>query len=241
MNKDKHPIDKEAVCLLKTVQDRLIAARDSLNGKTTQAEASYLVWGAIHITNTIAGYIVLRESRLLHASKLLVRPVLETTFCVRAALRQPGFLLQKAYSEHLEEAKIAARNDKELAELKSDVRAEFNRMLANQRLIRPSFPSVACEKVSVETAAKAADLLEAYHFDFRLYCQFMHGALRATSGDLDSLTDKRDTPLMIWCALIVLEEMKKHTPATVAELAPLWTNLRELPDPTAGQPQTDQS
>jgi hypothetical protein len=145
---------------------------------------------------------------LLHASKLLIRPVLETTFYVRAALRRPGFLIQKAYSEHLEDAKIAATNEQELSEFQSDAKAEFGRMLAQQKALKPSFPSVACKKVSVESAAGDGDLKQAYHFDFRLYCQFMHGALRANSGDLDSLTDKRDTPLMIWCALIVLEEMK---------------------------------
>ena len=43
----------------------------------------------------------------------------------------------------------------------------------------------------------------------------------------------RNTPLMIWCALIVCEELKKHTPAQVIDLAAFWNDLRVLPDPTS--------
>lgn len=43
MNKDKLPIDVEAVDPLKQVQANLASALDSLTGKTTEAEASYLV------------------------------------------------------------------------------------------------------------------------------------------------------------------------------------------------------
>lgn len=234
MNKDQLPIDVEAVDLLKRVQANLARALDSLAGKTTKAEVSYLVWGATHINKTVAGYVVLRESRLLHASKLLVRPVLEATFYVCAVLRKRGVLLQKAYSEFLEDAKIAATNDADRAALKLKAKKEFERMLGLLTLEQPDYPQVECKRIDVEDAADAANLTQAYQFDFRLYCQFMHGALRATSGDLDLLTDKRDTPLMIWCALIVCEELKTHTPAEVSDLAFFWNELRELPDPTSG-------
>ena len=238
MNKDKLSIDVEAVDLLKRVQVNLASALDSLAGKTTEAEASYLVWGAAHINKTIAGYIVLREARLLHASKLLVRPVLETTFYACAVLRERGFLLQKAYSEFLEDAKIAAANDADRAALKLKAKEEFERLMGLLTVEQPNYPQVECKKVGVEDAAAAASLTQAYQFDFRLYCQFMHGALRATSGDLDSLTDKRDTPLMIWCALIVCEELKTHTPAEVSDLACFWNELHELPDPTCSGSNT---
>ena len=79
VNNSLPQIDDEAVALLKRVQVILAKSLDSLAGKTTEAEASYLVWAAAHINKTAAGYVVLRESRLLHASKLLVRPVLASS------------------------------------------------------------------------------------------------------------------------------------------------------------------
>ncbi len=233
MNNGLPQIDAEAVTLLKRVQVILADALDSLAGKVTEAEASYLVWAAAHINKTVGGYVVLRESRLLHASKLLVRPVLESTFYACAVLQERGFLPQKAYSEFLEEAKIAATSDTERAALKQGAKKEFDRLLAAMTALQPDYPQVECKKVGVEDAAKAADLMQAYQFDFRLYCQFMHGALRAASGDLDLLTDRRDTALVIWCALIICERMKKHTPATVCELSSFWNELRQLPDPSA--------
>jgi hypothetical protein len=152
-----------------------------------------------------------------------------------AILRERGFLPQKAYSEFLEDAKIAATSDTKRAALRQEAKEEFGRLLAQLTANQPDYPQVECKKVGVEDAAKAANLMQAYQFDFRLYCQFMHGALRAASGDLDLLTDKRDTPLMIWCALIICEQMRKFTPATVCDLSSFWNQLHQLPDPTAAQ------
>ena len=220
------------------MQINLARALDSLADRTTEGGASYLVWGATHINKTVGGYVALRQARLLHASKLLVRRVLEMTFYVRAAVRQHGFWLQKAYSELLEDARFAAPSGANRKAIEKTAKDEFERLKQLAVKEQSAYLAIQPEEVSAKSAAESAGLAQAYQFDFRLYCQFMHGALRATSGDLDSLTDKRDTPLVIWCALIVCEELKKHTPAEVSDLAVFWNDLRELPDPTSGGSST---
>ena len=77
----------------------------------------------------------------------MVRPVLETTFYACAVLRERGFLLQKAYSEFLEDAKVAATNDVDRVALKLKAKKEFERMLELLTLEQPDYPQIECKRV----------------------------------------------------------------------------------------------
>lgn len=229
MNKDELPIDFEAVELLKRVQTSLAHALNSLAGKSTEGGASYLVWCSAHVNKAFGGYIVLRECRLIHASKLLFRPVLEAMFYGRASVRRKEFWLEKAYSELLEDARFVAQDGTNRKTIETNAKKEFDRIKQLAVKNQPSYRSVQPKEVSAKSAAESAGLAKAYQIDYRLYCQFMHGALRAASGDLDALTDERDTPLMIWSALVLCEELNNHTPAALSDLASLWREFNELP------------
>ncbi len=111
--------ETESLALLKEAQTIFAAALNGLGGKSTQGEASYLAWGCVHANKIIEGYYTLRSRGRLYASKILVRPVIETTFAVVAALKQPGFLFRKACTEYLEEKKLLEEG-KRLAEQAAD-------------------------------------------------------------------------------------------------------------------------
>ena len=81
-------------------------ALQSLGGKSTEGEASYLVWAASHVSRLVAGYIELRKCGLTYASKLLVRPVLESAVDAVAAVKRPEFILYKASKEHHDASKL---------------------------------------------------------------------------------------------------------------------------------------
>jgi len=231
MDSDQLPIDFESVELLKQVQFNLASALNSLSGKSTEGRATYLVDSATHVNKAVGGYVLLREARMLHASKILVRPVLETAIYLRATMRNSEFILCKAYSEMLEDEKFDAPSGTKRKSIEKAAKHSFQQFQKDFLKADSSCTLLEPKEVTVRSAAESTGLGQAYLIDYRLYCQFTHGALRAMSGQLDDLTDQRDTPLMIWCALIVCEELANHTPAKLGDLARLWKNLQQLPPP----------
>src|SRR6266481_642488 len=96
------PKEVQLLGLLKDVQRLLADALKSLEGQSlSPGGPAYLVWAAVSVDKAAEGYLWLRESGRVAASKLLIRPALEATFSGIAATKTPGFLFRKAYSEWL--------------------------------------------------------------------------------------------------------------------------------------------
>lgn len=201
--------------LLKELQHILGDALNSLGGTTPpSAEANYLSWAAVSLNHAAGGYLWLRESGRVHASKLLVRPALESTFSGIAAIKDPEFLFRKAYSELEEDKKlfpIDAAGKKAAAEAVEKLERAFKMHCPNDPIVRKT--------ISAFEAARVAGLQEVYEGAYRVYCQFTHGALRAATGELDEATDAADTRTVVWCLLRMLEHLRNHTPAQIPDLA----------------------
>jgi uncharacterized protein DUF5677 len=218
------------------LQVLLANALDSIAGKTTEAEISYLIWGASHVNKAAAGYSELRKRHMIHASKIMIRPVIETTAAVVAALKQPGFLFRKAYGEYKEDKnllvefrKLLEKDNQPTAPLQQQLKElERNWEQFNQHWIktRPHVPKKS-EKLRFPDVLHCADL-GAWYAQYRIYCQFTHGALRAASGDLDEMTDPADNLVIAWLTLITLDQLKKFAPVEVPDLAPLWDKAKAL-------------
>jgi hypothetical protein len=65
-----------------------------------------------------------------------------------------------------------------------------------------------------------ADLSVAYDDYYRIYCRFTHSAMAAVSGNLNQATDSKDTHIMVWCVLMMLNQLKQFTPADIPNLMP---------------------
>lgn len=208
----KHdPEEMRLLKLLSELRPLLRNAIDSLDGKTSPApEASYLRWCAVTVSHAAAGYLMLRERGAIHASKFQIRPALEATFNGIAAINANGFLFRRAYTEWLEDKKLAHGNPATMKELDD----QFEE-------VKRQFPSCSQDlaKVSVYDAAKMADLLPVYETAYRVYCQFTHGALRAANGGLNEASDGHDTFTVACCVLLLLKALKGHTPAEIPNLA----------------------
>ena|SRR5258708_5918098 len=103
---------RSPIGLLKDVQRILADAINSLGNKPyTTPESAYLMWAAVCVNRAAEGYLCLRETCRVTASKFLVRPALEATFSGTAVTKKPGFLFRKAYSELEEVKKIFAKDD----------------------------------------------------------------------------------------------------------------------------------
>lgn len=208
------PQELKHLGLLREVQQILAHALNSLGGKSPPtAESAYLGWAAVSVNRAAEGYLWLRESGRVAASKLMVRPTLEATFAAIAVLKKHGFLFRKAYSEWEEDKKMFAKDavgEQEAKRALEDLKRAF-------RQHKPDCP-VVCKRVTVRDTADAAGFLDNYESAYRTYCQFTHGALRAVLGELDDTTDTIDTPIVTWCALQVLDYLQLHTPAELPDL-----------------------
>jgi hypothetical protein len=201
------PEELQLLELLSEVQRLLADALNSLGGKPPPtAESAYLGWAAVSVNRAAEGYLCLRESSRVAASKLLVRPALEATFSGTAVIKKNGFLFRKAYSEWEEDKKMFATDaagEKEANEALEDLKRAFQQN-------SPSYP-VECKHITVRDTGDIAGFLANYDSAYRIYRQFTHGALRAVLGHLDDTTDSIDTPIVTWCARDAGPFAKAHT------------------------------
>jgi Family of unknown function (DUF5677) len=209
------PEETRLIDLLKKVQSILADALNSMGGKRhSKPEAEYLSWSAVSVNHSASGFLWLRQSGRIRASKLLVRPTLEATFAGIAAVNHREFLFRKAYSEHCEDRKLfakSANNKKAADQALQKLKKAFGQHC-------PGCP-IKLETVSVWDTAKMAGLLPVYETSYRLYCQYTHGAMRAVMGHLDEATSTADTSTVIWCVLKMLEHLKVHSPAQVPDIS----------------------
>jgi hypothetical protein len=220
--------------LLKELQPIFVDALNSLGGKKpSDAGSSYLGRVAITVNRAADGYLLLRESGRMDASKLLIRPALEAMFCGTAAMKNKEFLFRKAYSEWEEDNKLFAKDaagKKKASEYLEGLKRAFKEH-------SPDYP-VICKKLQVQEIADMAGLLSAYEGAYRVYCKFTHSAMRAVSGNLNNVTDIKDTHTMVWCVIMMLNQLKQFTPAKIPDLTPFGKKLALLKGHISGNPTT---
>jgi len=199
---------------LKELQPVFIKALNSLGGKKpSDWGSSYLGRVAVTVNRAGDGYLWLRESGRMDASKLLVRPALEAVFCGTAVMKNKGFLFRKAYSEWEEDKKLFAKD----AVGKKEADEYLVRLKRRFQEHAPDYP-VKCKTIKVREIAEMAGLLFAYEEHYRTYCQFTHSAMLAVSGNLNKVTDSKDTHVIVWCELMMLNQLKQYTPADIPDL-----------------------
>jgi hypothetical protein len=219
------PIEIEYLKLLKELQPIVVKAINSLRGKKpANAGSNYLGRIANTVNRTSDGYLVLRESARVDASKLLIRPALEAVFCGIAAVSNKEFLFRKIYSEWEEHNKLFAKDAAGKVEADKYLKNLQEKFSKNN----PDYPT-NYKPASMWDAAHMAGLLPVYEYAYRMYCKFTHSAMSAVSGYLDQQTDLHDTPTMVWCVLTTLRFLKEHTPAEIPDLG-AFTKRVELLD-----------
>ena len=218
--------------LLKELQPVFVKALDSLGGKKpSDWDSSYLGRVAVTVNRAGDGYLWLRESGRMDASKLLVRPALEAVFCGTAAMKNKAFLFRKAYSEWEEHKKLIA------TDMASKKEADDYLVKMKRSFQENNYP-IKCVRLQVREIAEMADLLPAYEEHYRVYCKFTHSAMMAVSGNLNLATDAKDTHVVVWCVLMMLNQLKQHTPAVIPNLMPFNEKMRLLTSSIPKHPAT---
>ncbi len=81
------------------------------------------------------------------------------------------------------------------------------------------------DKLFVSQVPDHAGLAGIYNSEYRAYCQYTHGALRAAVEDLDEATDSLDTPYVAYVVLKVIRLFVEHCGAVCADLDALEKSL----------------
>jgi uncharacterized protein DUF5677 len=229
--------EQRSLTLLCDIQQELANALNSVGGKQSRgALDNYYFYSADHANRAAEGFTYLRKSGRIDASKLLVRPLIETMFRVEAIQKKPELFYRIAYSETIVEdpkwiGSAASRAGETFDEAAHSKRfKEFKEQLSKQ------LPNVPLEDkyISVWEIAEVAGMAGYYGSHYRTYCRYTHGALWAIGGFLTDLTDPEDNRAMglcTWSALNALISMGAESPNLQSLLQRLKEQASHSPFP----------
>lgn len=188
--------------------EELRNALDSLGRKEGDMFAHYRLHSAKHIQRAVDGFVFLRKSGRFDCSKFLVRPAIEVVFKLQAIERKADLLYRIAFTEHLQDQRMArpAAKASEQSYDEAGADAHWDTFSAKYKAKYPTHEFVE-EEIRIYTTAEQANLASYYDSHYRLYSQYTHGTLRATSGSFDDLTDSEDGRVMALCAWVALEAL----------------------------------
>lgn len=180
-------------------------ALDSLGGK----ECPGLFEGVLGYTARLVGwagngYVGLKSLGQDNPARLLIRPAIEAMFKIEAIRREPTLIYRLGYTELLEQEKWrrlstgmpveTSRNEFENAWSDFDEKyaARYPEHIRTRR------------EVSTMEIAEIAGAAAYYNSHYRLYCQFTHATVHASSGSLECFSD-HDDKTMGMCLVSALE------------------------------------
>jgi hypothetical protein len=213
----------ELLQALKELQGILAEALNTLEGKVASSpQAEYASFVAQAVNSAADGYLVLRHTYRMDASKLLVRPAIELILGGMAVENAPELLARKAFSEWKDHGKLfkdhasQAQHKKNWDEFEKKFRSEC-----------PQYP-IQRKRLTILNAAKCAKMESIYELAYRIYCKFTHGALEAINGNFDRATDPCDSHIMLWCVGKAIDLLGRKTPATLPDMKPIYGRMEHL-------------
>jgi len=207
-----HGEEERSLNLLCDMQQELANALDSVGGQQSRgALDNYYFYSADHVNRAAEGFIFLRKSRRIDASKLLVRPVIETMFRVEAIQKKPELFCRIAYSESVVEDPRWIGPAARRAGATFDEDTHSKRFEKFKAKLSKQLPNVALEDndISLREIAEVAGFARYYDSHYRMYCRYTHGALRAIGGFLTNLTDPEDNRVMGFCTFSAVNALAK--------------------------------
>jgi hypothetical protein len=192
---------------LELLVDMQTELRDGLQGLAGKQlgglHDAYLGYTAAHINRAVEGYVYLRRSGRVDASKLLVRTGIEAVIRLQAVRKKPELLFRVAFTEFNEERKwVRLTGGGDGSEALRAIDAQWDDF---KRKYRAKYPehTLTEEDLSLRRAAECAGIEGYYDSHYRLYYKYTHAAFGATMGDLNDF-DREDTRTMTLCAFSAL-------------------------------------
>ena len=221
--------EERSLKLLCDIQQELANGRNSLGGQQSRgALDNYYFHAAKHLNRAIEGFIFLRKSGRIDASKFLVRPVIETMFRIEALRKKPELLYRIAYSESIVEDRKWLRPAAVRAGAIFDEAAHLKRFEAFKAQLNEQFPNLTLEDkyISLWEIADVAGMAGYYDSHYRTYCRYQHAALWAMGDFLTDLTDPEDNRSMGLCTYTAVNALTSIG-AKSQNLQSLWQRLQQ--------------
>ena len=197
--------EEESLKLVDDFNDELKHALDSLGGtKPSGLLETYRFWSSKHLQRAVDGFAFLRRSGRVDGSKFLVRPAIEMAFRLEAARQHPDLFYRIAHEER--------RQDRHLMQGEPELQAESDKSWEEFKdSFTKEFPVIAIPntdaRLKIECIAGMAGMKSYYDSHYRIYCRYTHGALHASTGNIDKATDRADNQIMAVCALVALHNL----------------------------------
>lgn len=216
--------------LLRDVQRELANALNSLGKQMiTGALDKFIGFSGRHLNYAVEGYIQLRQANRVDASKLLVRPIIEFWFRLRAVFEKPELFYRIIFGEREKRstwlraiARLGGAPFDESAEAQEWERFRQHCISAIERC------DVLDKPVTVETLATAAGLQKYYDTHYRTYCMFTHGHLEAVIGNFNPMTDSEDNLVVCLAGIHVIQVLASIGATNLLATDPLSDRLIAL-------------
>lgn len=218
-----------SLALVSDAQMELAHGLNSMGGKMMEnALDRYLDFGGTHTNEIVDAYVLLRQTRRFKASKVLVRPAIESFVRMAALHKYPELLYRVVYGERRSRNIWLKAWARRVTAADDSQQEEHDWQLFKQHCLNhiPSTDTTDAE-LSVEALAAAVGLQAFYDQHYRVYSNFTHATLIAFTRQLDWLTDSEDNRVVAICAVGVVEVLAARG-AKTPHLATLTTRLSEL-------------
>lgn len=223
----QNELEERSMTVLCDIEKQLAESIESLRGTHGAGLCEhYRFHTASYVHAAVEGYIWLRKSGRVSASKHLVRTCIEAFIRLEAVKKKPNLLGEIAFAEFGEDLKWA----RSLGQHASDATAAINRTWNDfKSAYSAKYPGLGrveelCldnQALNLRSIAEQIGMQGYYDSHYRLYCRFTHAAFRASTGSLGEL-ESEDNRTMALCALGSIEAL-----ALIGAPAPNMEALRD--------------
>lgn len=203
---------------------KLLSSNEPPN-ESLLARATYL--NAQFIWESADGYIVLRENNKITASRLLLRPMIETILWMAATEDHPDLFYRWIYSQLREERKVLFANIS-TPENQNQISQRYEQTIRDIRsLFEIEHPNAIFGNHEIgllsalqEAGKKSGKNLERhYHEAYRTYCQYSHATFNSKAGNWEVLHPLDDDYYVFWAQTLALISISNHTKISVPDIS----------------------
>lgn len=167
----------------------LTRSLDSLGGKQRNGlDEAYKAYCAVLINRSTAGFLCLKKSGLDYSARMLLRPAMEAMLKLLAVKQEPPLLYRIARYEHEQDEKWARPFSPSGKDVHDDAfKQKWEKFKKDYQQAFPTHPLID-SSIDLRSLAAKAKVDPYYDSHYRLYCQFTHATLRASTDDLEEFS-----------------------------------------------------
>lgn len=200
--------EQAIVQLLAEMHAELAAALAKVDSKALTGVKKYFHPTCSGISELGSGFLTLKKTGNTHAARVLIRTCVEATLKVGAVYEKPSALYRIAFTEHVGDRQfLTAADENNIIVTPGMIDAKWSKI---KSVLSSLFPDEQLKDaaISAETLGQWSKMPDLYNFQFKLYCNYTHGTLRAhaTPEHFDPELDYLTVAQCLFTALVVVNK-----------------------------------